>query len=214
MNRNQLIEEVKAKLDEISPFDEPAGYIQEEGDVDFGEVKPIRTLIDKFLDKAAWFCLNNLPISQLGADISTDTLVAKVKDGVGYVFCEMEYKRLVRVIDLSGYWRRDVMQFIATDSPQYKLQQCAFRRGGACKPAVVYCPEKHALELYSFKRDVETVDVMVKYIDCNLKAQHVQSYISDYIVLMCAAYVYEALGNTNAAAVMKQEYETKIKTVM
>lgn len=223
MTRDNYILAVKAKLDEISPFDEPQSFIAADGDPDYDEVKPIVSYIDECLDKAAWFCLNNLPLTLLARDVTQWKTTASVdKKGVGHIANIDEYWRLIRLHDDADIWERDVTMFISTADPLYLLQQNAHTRGGCAKPVVVYSPDTSELELYSYPAgcgcsgccNTFTMPVVLYYIDSHIAAENVQSYIEDFIVLVCAMYVEEILGDTNAAKTFSDEFETKKTTVL
>ncbi len=223
MTRANYILAVKAKLDEISPFDEPSSFIAAAGDTDYEEVKPIVSYIDECLDKAAWFCLNNLPLTLLARDVTKWSTTASVdKKGVGHIANIDEYWRLIRLHDDADIWERDVTMFISTADPLYLLQQNAHTRGGCAKPVVVYSPDTSELELYSYPTgcgccqcgNMFTMPVVLYYIDSHISAENVQSYIEDFIVLICAMYVEEILGDANAAKTFADEFETKKTTIL
>lgn len=155
MTRQEYIKAVKAKLDEISPFDEPGSFIAAEGDSDYDKVKPVVSYIESELDHAAQFCLNTLPLSLLGGDIQSETFDMRVTDdGVGIIDDICDYMRLARLH--VGGWQRDVTAFISTSSPLYLLQQNKYTRGGSAKPVVAYNPEEKTLECYSVNDKYKT----------------------------------------------------------
>lgn len=223
MTRDGYILAVKAKLDEISPFDEPNGFIAADNDPDYDEVKPIVSYIEETLDKAAWFCLNNLPATLLAKDVSADQIKAVIdRRGVGHISGIDEYWRLLRLRDDACFWERDVTAFISTADPIYLLQQNAHTRGGCSKPVVVYSPETAELELYSYPASCGcgcacgtfTLPVTLYYINSHIPAEQVQSAVEDFIVLVCAAYVEEIIGDANAAKVFMEKYENKANTIL
>lgn len=224
MTREDYIKAVKAKLDEISPFDEPNNFIAADGDPDYDEVKPIVSFIDDSLDKAVWYCLNNLPLTLLAKDITKfETTATLDKKGVGHIAGIDEYWRLVRLHDNADFLERDVTVFISTADPIYLLQQNAHTRGGCCKPVVAYSPDTSELEIYSYpascgcncdKDRTITLPIILYYIDCHIKAENVLSSIEDFIVLTCASYVEEILGDATAAKVFQTEYNNKQTTVL
>ena len=57
MTREEYIEAVKVKLEEVSPFDEPNSFIAADNDPAYKEVKPIISYIEKTLDAAAHNCM-------------------------------------------------------------------------------------------------------------------------------------------------------------
>jgi len=215
MTRKEYIDEVKVKLDEVSSFDEPEHFIAADGDADYEKVKPIVAYIDDCLDKAAWFCLNNLPLTLLSLDMDTEEHYVNISnDGVGVITNIDEYMRLVRLRVANNAWKRDVISFISTSSPLYSLQTRKWTRGGAARPVVAFSPEYQQLELYSFPSNARTTTAALTYIQCDRKVQQVASNISDFIVLRCAAYVAEILGDANNAQLFLQEYNAKLEPLL
>lgn len=221
MTREEYIKKVKVLLDEVSPFDEPANFIAANGDTDYEEVKPIVSYIDGCLDKAAQFCLNNLPLSLLSQDITKSSYKAKIdRKCVGHIGSIYDYLRLVRLHDDAEILERDVTYFISMYEPSYLLQQNMHTRGGVCKPIVAYSPDTAELEIYSYPRSCRceernyTMPITLYYIDCHISAEQVLSPIEDYIALMCASYVEEIIGDVNAAANFQQEYEKLKATIL
>lgn len=215
MTRQEYILATKAKLDEISPFDEPNHFIAAQGDPDYEEVKPIVSYIEECLDKAGWFCLNSLPVSLLLADVETDRVRVQVDDnGVGHLAGVAEYFRLVNIKDKSGWWKRNCGSFITSQSPLYLLQENAYVRGGACKPMAVLVPERAEVELYSFPKGEATIEVDLSYINCHKKAEEIEGNVSDFVVLRCASLVGEILGDPNIAQVFTQEFANKLTGIL
>ena len=215
MTRKEYIDAVKVKLDEVSTFEEPENFIAADGDAGYDKVKPIVAYIDDCLDKSAWFCLNNLPLTLLSLDIDTEEHYVNIdSNGVGIITNIDEYMRLVRLRVANGAWSRDVVSFISTSNPLYSLQTRKWTRGGTDKPIVAFNPEYQQLELYSFPSKTATTTAALTYIQCDRKVQQVASPISDFIVLRCAAYVAEILGDANNAQLFLQEYTAKTQEVL
>lgn len=222
MSRTELIEGVKAKLEEISPFDEPQSFIAA-GDAGYDRVKPILLYIDQTLDESAKYCLMNLPLSLLSQDIIHDIMSASIdKKGVGHIG-HSEDSRLIRV--RAELWQRDCTSFITTSDALYLIQQNRFTRGGVSKPIVVYNPEQSELELFSFPAfaNETTQEIELWHIpfyaasDGELRlrsAESISSPIYDYIILVCAAQVLDIMGNKEQAAVLRQEYNTRLESEM
>ena len=215
MTRDQYIAAVKAKLEEVSPFDDPATFVAA-GDSAINTIKPIVSYIDAELDKAARHCLMVLPLVLLSKDIAASTTNATVgTDGVGYLGGVQTYWRLVRVKDNGGVWKRDVTAFISAADPLYLLQQNEYTRGGVAKPVVAYNPEEKKIELFSFPKPEEagTESITLYYIDGAKAAEAVSSDIGEYIVILCAAYVAEILQDTNRAKVLRTEFQEKVAAI-
>ena len=215
MTRDQYIAAVKAKLEEVSPFDDPATFVAA-GDSAINTIKPIVSYIDAELDKAARHCLLVLPLVLLSKDITAATSNATVEtNGVGYLGSVQTYWRLVRVKDNGGAWKRDVTAFISTADPLYLLQQSEYTRGGVAKPVAAYNPEEKKIELFSFPKPEEasTESITLYYIDGEKLAQNVASAVEEYIVILCAAYVAEILQDTNRATALRNEFQEKVAAI-
>ena len=222
MIREEYIRKVKVLLDEVSPFDEPNGFIAANGDSDYDEVKPVVSYIDGCLDRAAAYCLNTLPVTLLPDDItrmkSTATMDA---DGVGHITVPgAQYVRPVRLHDSSGILKRDITAFITTSSPLYLLQQNKHTRGKEYKPVAAFRPENGEIEVFSYNNGGTYVSsdvsfgAILYYIKTNTTADNVTSDIYDFIALMCASYVEEILGDSNAAKVFQQEFKNRLDGVL
>lgn len=229
MTRAELIAATKVKLEEISPFEEPSSFIIAAGDADYDKVKPITSYIDDTLDKAAVYCLTNLPASLLGNDIEDSIPFCNV-DGRGIgripyssIINEADNNHYLRLIRVEcRYWKRACTTFITTEDPLYLLQQNKHTRGGTAKPIVVINPKDgYFLDLYSFKESEYGIvfSLPVYYIKLykngrERTAESINSPIGDYIALQCAAMVSGIMGNPKQAAAMRQEYNTKLESIL
>lgn len=209
MTRQEYINKVKVKLDEVSPFDEPLTFIAADGDSSYDKVKPITKYIDEELDNATEYCLRMLPLKVLTSDIKKEELNLTNTNGVGIVQFADTY-RLCRVSVVD--WQRDATHSFTTEDAEYLLQQNKHTRSGIAKPAVFFSPEDSTLELYSLPADSKTNKATIYRIDLTTKAEQVQSNISDFITLKCAHLVLDILGNQNSA-LMEKELERKISAL-
>lgn len=209
MTRQEYIERVKVKLDEISPFDEPLTFIAADGDNSFDKVKPITIYIDKELDNATRYCLSILSLRLLSSDINEDEKNISIENAVGHIGMPSNY-RLCRV-KAEGL-EREVTHFLSTEDASYLLQQNKHTRSGCAKPSAFYNAETGILELYSLPADSEIKTVTVWYIDTEMKAEDVASSIEDFIVLKCAQLVLDILGN-QSSALMEKEFERKVSVL-
>lgn len=217
--RAELIQAVKVKLEEISPFDEPLSFIVADGDPDYEKVKPIVSYIEDTLDKSAWKCLNDLPTTILVQDIDKVENTCDVEvDGVGHFDCSAlsSSPRFIRV--KGEQWKKDCTVILSSNDALSLLQDSEFTRGGFCKPSVVFVSETNELRLYSFKSEsfitAGTANCTIWYIDCTKNAEDVQSDIADFIALQCAAHVYDILGRNDYSQLMLAEYDTKKQLVL
>ena len=152
-NRDELIEAVKVKLEEISPFEEPNNFIKA-GDTAINSIKPIISYIERTLDEAAHNCLRSLPLMLLHADIQSKTDGFSVdKNGVGFVTGINATYRYVRFHHAA--MQRDITAFVSSENPMYLLQQNRHVHGGTAKPVAVLASfhdgtNAGQLEIYSF----------------------------------------------------------------
>ena len=234
--RQEYIEAVKVKIEEISPFDEPVAFIADD-DSSANTVKPIISYIDKSLDEAAKNCLRSLPLSLLHADIErkTDGFSVDV-NGVGFITGIHANYRYVRFCHEA--LKRDITAFITSENPLYLEQQNEHVRGGLAKPVAVLASfhdgsNAGQIEIYSFKpkmaeafdpSDVSTNFVLL-YINTDKKPgvasdyspatpALVQSPIEDLIVLECAKMVFAILGNFDGVKSCENEQTEKIQTIL
>lgn len=220
MTRGKLIELVKVKLEEVSPFD-ISGSVLALGDS--GEpVRPLLSYIESCLDTAGVYCLSDLPLSLLGRDIIHESRNCVIdSEGVGHV-SEVDYSRWVRVS--TRLWERSCTSFITTSDALYSVQQNSAVRGGVSKPVVVYSPEFRELELYSFPESSRELSMSIDvwcipfYVDeitpRERSAESIQSAVGEYIALECGAMVLDILGNAAQASVLREEYKTKLSKVL
>lgn len=220
-----LVELIKVKLEEISPFEEPTNFIAAAADPAYDKVKAVVAYIKQEIKPAIHYCLNNLPLTLLAKDIHADTKDIKIEqNGLGYIENMPEYYRYIRC-SVPSHWKRDVIAFITSANPLYLLQQNKYTRGGICKPVVAIVPESKRLELYSFPDVSQTASAypitesgaaVINYInpDVTLSSGNydVSSDISDFIALRCAQQVYEIFG-MEQAKIMQGEMIAKLEQV-
>ncbi len=230
MTRNEYIEAVKVKLEEISPFDEPATFIAA-GDSEIDSIKPIVSYIDKTLDEATKNCLLALPLSLLHPDIEAvpklkgggedDLTIAVDSQGVGRCKPVQNFRFVRFHHDSLG---RDITAFITSEDPLYLLQQNPYTRGGTTKPVAVWNAALDEMEIYSFPPSLYSTtqtDAVLLGIRTNKKPNSdatgneiVHSPIDEYIVLECAAMVADIIGDTNTAAMMRSQQQQKLASVL
>lgn len=229
--REEYIEAVKVKLEEISPFKEPDHFIDGTSDPDFDCVKPIVSYIEKNLDEAAQNCLRSLPLSLLHADIDRKTNGFSVDvNGVGFITGIHANYRYVRFSH--DALKRDITAFITSEDPLYLVQQNEHVRGGLAKPVAVLASfhdgsNASQIEIYSFKpKMAETFDpsavsteFILLYINTEKTAgsdtaHPVQSPIEDLIVLECAKMVFAILGNFDGVKFCENEQAEKIQAIL
>lgn len=227
MTRLQIIHKVKVLLDEVSPFeeDDTTDFMDIDpalpDDIDYSKVKPIYTMINDQLDEAARYCLKTLPFKTLSDDIEEDEMTVHIgTDGVGHIHDIESDMRFVSA-RVPKVWERTCMDFITSSDPRYLIQENPHKRAGVCKPVCAYVPERHILECYSFPREMWPKDdfdksykiASVAYIKTSTKAEKVKSDVVDYIAIICAHYVCNIEGATDAATTFMNMFATKINSL-
>lgn len=223
--RDELIEAVKVKLEEISPFEEPNNFIKA-GDTAINSIKPIISYIERTLDEAAHNCLRSLPLMLLHADIQSKTDGFSVdKNGVGLVTGINATYRYIRFHHAA--LQRDITAFVSSENPMYLLQQNRHVHGGTAKPVAVLASfhdgtNAGQLEIYSFKPKMAenfdpsavSTDFVLLYVNTEKTAENVLSPIDEFIVLECAAMVAEILNDTAKAQIYREEKTTKLQAIV
>lgn len=217
LTRQQLIDYVRTKFDEYSPFDEPQSFIAAAGDPDYDKVKPIVKYIDDLLNEAANDCLRMLPLTLVGADVQKlicpeisidDDEVVRIKLSTQNLL----NARFTRV--KATLWKKEVTSFITSSNPMYLLQQDEDARGKLCKPIVAIVPEKDCLELYSFPGMAgKTTNTDVFYISCNKEAENIVSDIDELVAIRCAELLCNVFGS-QSAQVFQKEFAEKNNSVL
>ena len=184
--RSEIIDKVKERLDEISPFAEE-------------EVDAV-SLVDKLLDESANTIRLAAPVTLL-AHVGIDVYAAvSNSDGSGYVVLAPDFLRLHTW--KMALWKIPVSTAISIDNPKYKLQQHTVTRGGTVKPVVVIrakLPDtgitkwgfnEKMLEYFSVP-DPPTPHVIeaARYIRTG-PAQQIEEILVDILAWQCAGDVY------------------------
>lgn len=237
MTRQEYIDAVKVKIEEISPFDEPESFIAAPGDPDYNNVKPIISYIDKSLDEAARNSLRALPLSLLHADIETVTpSITIAADGVGVISLASYPAASTRFVRLRHTeLQRDITAFVTSEDPLYLVQQNKHTRGRQCKPVAVVSSDTGQMEIFSFAPSnaarTDTTNGRLLKINLDKKpsaasdfdpaltpaqalAQLVQSPIEEFIVLECARIVFNILEKYDSAKVCENEQAAKIQAIL
>lgn len=220
MDKFDFIHLVRVKLEEVSPFDDPASFLAAGDDASL-KVKPIDTYIVGEAGAALRDVLLSAPLHVLAcATDSSLVLHATVKGGVAVADLPGDFLRLVEV-RMPG-WERSVIIPIRSTDPAYVLQQNRWTRGGTAKPVAALRGAGElgvkSLELYSLPdtedgSEVET-DVF-RYIpfrfcpdaDC---ADWMPSCAAQYAVPLCAARVLRLFGQENAAQAIEKEVSEQL----
>lgn len=183
--RAEIIDKVKERLDEISPFADD-------------EVDAV-SLIDRILDESANTVRLAAPVhvlSNVGIDVTAHISNA---NGSGYVPLDTNFLRLHTF--KMALWNIPVSVAISMDNPKYKLQHHTVTRGGTIKPVVVIranllpvvSPKLSGgmlLEYYSVPNDPNPHIIEYARYVRNVPAQEAEAILIDTIAWQCAGDVY------------------------
>jgi len=199
MTRANIIELVKAKIDELSPFTDVS-------------LNTSIDLVDKIIDDSAKTIMLAAPLYLL-TPIELSTPTAARLNGVVKIDLPVDFLRL-HSVKLTE-WKIEVTDTIKTDNPLYKLQKYAPLRGGAQKPVVVIksTPTHPVIECYSYI-DVETIDYIyyIKELDpTETDATSFPDNISDIISWQCAADVIGIMNGNPEKALLKVQEKLTIQ---
>ncbi|MBQ8422840.1 MAG: hypothetical protein IJY36_01075 [Coprobacter sp.] len=200
MTTNQWIDRVKTNMEELTP--DWDAVITRTGGCDIEQY--IRAKWDEALTRQ----LLTAPAHLCNPIDITDSLTPEAgQDGSGRVVLPADLLRMVRY-DMKG-WRRPVTKFITSSHPDYLLQHNRYARGGAAKPVAAIVPGdagRLVLEYYSvphlFRRHIIRNAVYIATPHETEGGYDLSPLLGDSVCYLCAALVYEILGENDKAATM------------
>ena len=213
MNRNDIISAVKARLDELTPFQESGALLEEQG-----LTKPVEQYVDDLLDEATDTVRLIAPERRMmsrsfkaywdgedGRDEFGDVFEAEELGGSSIVYYRLKVPDdFLRIAEVRmGNWDRPCLSITLEGGEGYKLLRNPHTTAGPSKPAVVVCGGY--LEFYGSR--VSGVELFTgRYIDNRHYGADdngmEQSHLVDVaIIWRCALLV---LGVTGRADVLKQ----------
>ena len=137
MTKQGLINKIKAKLEEIAPFDD-SSFLEQDN-----LVKPITSYIEDALVNSCNQARLIIPLHLFKPKEFENKDIYKTSDLTGYVILPSDFLRLYAFRMMS--WKRDVTDAISTQNPQYKLQKNRYTMG---KPESPVCVINTNVEFY------------------------------------------------------------------
>jgi len=193
MTREQVINKVKARIDELEPF----------SDV---ELNPSIDVTSNIVDDSANSFALSIPSSLLSPEsFAGSTHVRYTEEGIGKVDLPADYLKLHSFKMLT--WERDVTNSITPADPKYKLQSNAITRGGVSKPTVVV--KNGYLWYYSLPIGVEGVIEEALYIKKQDATTIPDNLIIPY-VWYCAAEVLQIMGEERLSGMAREKVHESI----
>jgi len=203
--RLELINYVKAKIDEIIPEGEGIQFnVESEPNIS----DPYNLFINSILDEAAKKTLMSAPIHIIkGTDASSQTVTPDSGgDKIGYIQLPDNFLRLI-ALKMTD-WEREVNFAITTYDPLYKLQRNKYVRGGVSKPVAAYnwrvisTVTTRVIEYYSIDTN-HTIEKFL-YVPETL-AEEVQSNLVDALTWFCAGMILQIIGMGDAAKMADEQ---------
>jgi len=202
MRKEVLIERVKTKMREVTPFDEGIQVLSP-------EVEAIDNYIEDQLQPSCDEILLACPLSLTNPVQFPGPFTKTVSMGksIGYQILPADFLRINTI--MASSWERPVHRAISTDNPDYQLQFNKHARGGNAKPVVV--KNSTRLELYTMDNEATlTTGTYVKKID--LENIQINANLIEPLITLIAANVYGIYGNPMQKS-MLAEYELKMKVL-
>lgn len=188
MNRTALINQVKSKIDELSPS---TAMIVDVGQEDS---KPIDTIIGDLLDESAKEVLLKAPIHRLPATSSANAATADAGDStIGTIDVPTDFLRLVEL--KMTQWKRPVTELQQQGSKIAERQYNKYLRGGTVKPVAVLSHRATKLVIEYFS--VETVHTVERFLYIKKDvAENIPEILQDALCWICASRVLSVFGKT------------------
>ena len=198
MIRANIIEAVKVKMEELTPFSQGLVVLSNLG------VNPVTSYIQSTLDEATEAVLMILPLHLLiPKSLRSNGSNLSVINGLGKMDLPDDFLRIY-AIKLNS-WEREVNKAILTTDPEYKLQSNPYTRGKSTKPVVALNNTNilKYIELYSPNVVSDGVDKDF-YIAKELP-ENLPNSLVKYIVLMTAIKVYDIIERADMAKILTEE---------
>jgi len=226
MLRSEIIEKVKARLDEYSPFSEPESLVA----LGASEVKPIDSYIEQVLAGAQDAVLRIVPLAMVRETVKDITMEANghaafgqspvmermdsVATGEDYEVGVMDVPRdFLRLYAVRfDTWKRDVNTAYSVESPQYVVERNVNTRSRNYKPCIVI--NNGRFEVYSLTFAAgDGVDhcKVFKYIPMTDAAETTfEDSIAELVVLEAAREVAVIFGEDGVAKAMAEEMKMRL----
>lgn len=192
MNRDELINNVKAAMDEITPFSE-------------GEMVSSSN-IDKMLDFAIEQVVKTFPVYLLPVITKNNITPTKNPDGSGKFTAPQDMFRFVS-LTMKG-WLQPAKRLVKEDTIEYKIQKDIYLRGGVSHPVAAEIKRngQTMIEYYSLPVYVEPEIEEFAYIG-DFEIEDLDERITEAIMWNCATLVYSAQHDADGISITKTNYQ-------
>jgi hypothetical protein len=213
MTYNDLIDRVKVKMEEYTPFAESAMIAAPES-MGF-DVKPVVSYIKKTLEESCNEVLMVLPLNLIRAERMTIIEQIKNQDGTGALGLGDNFLR-VHSFKMKD-WKKTLHYAEREDSDIAELQENPYTMGKVYKPVLVYhrslsiFPRNKALSYYSCEK-TSNHEIETSWQVSSFDKDNIQEDLADFYVLNCAKKVYSIFGMADKVTLMTTELNGLIET--
>ena len=194
MTREQVIQKVLSKLDEVAPFDDSTIVTGADS-----LANPVRAIVLELMDECANQVLldapiNSCPVTSFSSTITLDITNASV-DGVLTIQMAADFIKIA-TLDLSC-WDRPISRTYPQDHPIYQLQRNKYTRGGLSKPVgiLIKTPAGFNIECYTITKPTSITGFVrtATYIK-RTAIELLPDNLIELATWLCAARVCQAIG--------------------
>lgn len=193
MERLELVNRVRRKIDEVSAQDTPLQTIT------IADENAVDAIIDSLLDESAKEILLKAPVQRLTVTSSTPSTVMNDNDTTtGYIQVPEDFLRLVSF--KMGDWHRSVTDLAVKGDAISMRQHNKYIRGGVAKPVGVISRNDKGIiiEYYSTQQATHTLAEFL-YIKEDIAENIADGQMVDALTWICAGKVLSVYGNLQMA---------------
>ena len=203
LTTSQWIERVKTDMEELTP--DWDNVVSQTGGADIDRyirAKGPEALAQQLLIAPEYLCQ--------GIDISTELSPQMRQDGSGRVVLPKDMLRMLR-FEMKG-WRRPVTHFLDNRHPMAEKQYNPYARGGTEKPVAIITTDDYGntvLDYFSLPPYLRRHEIKsATYLPVPQEKEggyDLYPLLGDSTCYLCAALVYEILGQSEKAVTMRRQ---------
>lgn len=185
MSRDEIINMVMIRMDEVTPFEEGAMVTS--------------PLIASLLQEAANNIVLSFPAHLFTPSTGTSVTAQKNDDGSGFINAPSAMIKFLKLM-MNG-WERPVTTLYSTLDPVYKLQSDKYLRGKPSKPMAFHAHKEgqKGIEYYSVVGDTHTVNEFV-YLS-SIPPENMPDKLLSALAWETAKLAFMALQDPNGATI-------------
>jgi hypothetical protein len=215
MDRDQIIQQVKMRMDELSPFNDGLIVYAASPAEELAHTKPIQYYIDATLDESNREMLLVAPLNHIPlVDFDFGTLHADISvvNNIGRFTLPDDFLRLGWL--KFNVWERPVFDTISNNDPNYKLQLNEFTRGGYGKPIVSvtkYPPSRiKILEMFTISDTDKTTGVGAYVAEEPVGNDTVPDILVPALSWLTAGKVFQIMEKAGPSQAALQQFQAQL----